>query len=384
MSIATDGFIFDLGEIDISANVAVIPEFDGASPVAIDGDVLLQYNWSRTSPTGSDPGSGSGNKYTGVNDISGMQGDWFNCFLFNVDASDISDANNEDIQYHTVKANWCGHSITRALNDKWQKPGTTDPLGDADTTGAAGSGADGTGKGLVNFTAVNAGKAGNYNLPKSSKVEGYQDGQEGTGDEVLDATTHLNLAGEFMRFYSAEMFGGRLRYGLDIFSNEYPLIQAVKDKDASLNQDIMAHLNASNTIGDTDGTERHSSKNIPHVLLSQLLSDPSGCERVRNTLSKPAFNPIGNSSDDASDGGGKAPSRTVSVTNITTTAQAINDTTLATASTANHDYWHRVPLKEGDKLRIKVRISEGNTEGASGALAVTATRTYIIEYLLKN
>ena len=392
MSIDTTGFIFDLGIIDVSAAMPIVPAFDAVSRKEITGDILLQFNWSRLGLTGADPVSGTGNKYTGVNDNSGMQGDWFNCFLFNVDANDISDANAEDIEYHTVRANWCGHSITRALNNKWQLPSTHGGNdGDAATYGASGDLLeDGTGKGNTNFILQNVGGVtGNYNLPKTSQITGYDYGVSGSLDRVEDSTTHLNLAGEFMRHYSAKMFGGRLRYGLDIFSNEGKLINAVKNKDVSLNYQVLVHLETSNTTGINTGggDERHANTNIPHVLLSQLLSDPSGAERVRNTLSKPTYSNIPTTNTaitDASDGNNFAPSRTVDVTATTDNVQHnLTRSPAGTVTTSDHNHWYRVPLKEGDKLRIKVNITEDNTEQPS-SLAVDAKRTYIIEYLLKD
>ena len=312
MALATDGFIFDLGTIDVSENLTTTPTFDVTAAVEIEGDVLLQYEWSRIQMTGEDPTHGGG---AGVGATTGKQGDWFNCFLFNVDASDISNTDSDDIKYHTVKANWCGHSITRANYDRWGKPGvwadTSEPAsGDADASGADASG--GT-KGDVQFSATTGGVAGNFNAPQTSNVGNYMHGSGVTTnlDYVSDASTHLNLAGEYMRYYSAQLFGGRLRYGLDIFSNdEYELMEEVRAKDVPLNTAVQAHLTTSNTLGTSLTENRKTNVNIPHVLLSQLLADPQGALRVQNTLSKPAFANIADdvAYDDIS-GNNYAPSR---------------------------------------------------------------------------
>ena len=375
MALATDGFIFDLGVISVDETLTENPLFDTEPMVEINGDVLLQYEWNRTGITGSDP-NGSLNKYSGVNDISGLQGDWFNCFLFNTDSTDISDVNSEDIEYHTVKANWCGHSITRANYQRWQKPGGV--IGDADNSGAnTASGLKGTVQ--FNRASASASNDGNFNAAATSEITGYDDG---TGvDAIVDATTHLNLAGEYMRYYSAKMFGGRLRYGLDIFSNEYALMEEVRSKDMSLNTQVLDHLTISNTRGIDTVNDRHHNTNIPHVLLSQLLADPQGALRVQNTLSKPAFSPVGSDAEDAIAGNGKAPSRTVQVEAVTGTVQ-LDASIGAGQAPAGCNEWYRVPLKAGDKLRIKVVMKENRTEIPATLDGDKGDRTYIIEYLL--
>ena len=116
---STAGFIFDLGTIDISENLINAPEFDGTEHKEIVGDVLLQFIWKNEGDAEDDahnPGK------TTVNQENKKVGNWKNLFLFNVDSSDISNVENEDIEYFTVKANWCGHSITRYCYDRWQNP----------------------------------------------------------------------------------------------------------------------------------------------------------------------------------------------------------------------------------------------------------------------
>ena len=44
--------------------------------------------------------------------------------------------------------------------------------------------------------------------------------------------------------------------------------------------------------------------------------------------------------------------------------------------------WYRVPLKAGDKLRIKVVMKDGRTETPATIATEVNARTYIIEYLL--
>ena len=424
---------FELGNFTMDSSMNVAPTFEADVTEIVQADVLLQFNWFRDT-----------------------DGKWDNVFLFQTDAVDIlndisanGDANKDmwDVKYHTVGDNWCTRDITKENIDGYaipQNTGVTHLTGFTTTTdissanaktyilGPSGAADETTG---ITDNAVGplssmfsksteAGTVGGYfNEPSTTKIKSYDDANVTIGDNNGDYSREMNLAGEFLRYFSFKLFGNKLNAGTDIFSNESEMLNKVRNLWAvDVSGKTQAQIAASNTVAPTGAdasgnnySVAQTKDNLAHAMFTGLIwrtgnaagdgeQDPSsgpataGIERLKQTLSKPVM-------ENNLQGGGEefVPTGVNSVTaNLFKTDVSMSDmsgnevavarlhdvipssTTGGGQSISGLDTWYRLPLKEGDKIRIRLTVNQGTAAAADGFNNVVPARTYCIEYVLRN
>ena len=186
-------FTFQLESMSVDVSYTTLPEYDAfLADKILDGDATINI----------------------AVDAANMR----SIFRFATDASDITDACDNDIKYSTYSSGWCKPAAAGGA-----RGATLDFFGD-DHAGDC-SGVGGT---IIDISACTDGENTNFTL-------------------------NQNGAGEFVRHLASEITGG---YGSsDIFSNEAALLSAVKALKTTVH-DLIKHfrhaLNPSSRKGATD------------------------------------------------------------------------------------------------------------------------------------
>ena len=236
---------------------------------------------------------------------------------------------------------------------------------------------------------------------------------QGNYDQIVNndnsITTHLNLAGDYVRYFAYKIFGNNLGPGLDIFSNEKEMINDVKKtwNDPSINNlstQIHDAITASNNAGpaslrggDNTSTAAYTMdktmNNFAHNMLTSLvgssgenLADISGAsgealkaegiKRLICTLSHdPSFNlrDISNSAEYPQEwtAGFGIPSGKLPIVDENTGVHKLNAGRTLYDGEIDIDLYnryYRLPLKINDKIRISFTVNDKSNHTLGGAV----------------
>ena len=404
-----ENITFELGNFHLDASSALSPAFDPeVVTTSLTGDILLQYKWNRQ-----------------------QHGKWDNLFLFETDATSINDLSNSEVKYYTIKGNWCSRKIPTTNVDGFAIPQLSNT---SSLTNASPAVVNTTAVGLCNDAGVTYGQYygfdrtptvgavnGYLNKPNASKIKSYNNAGSIYTNNDNSITTHLNLAGDYVRYFAYKIFGNNLGPGLDIFSNETEMINDVKKtwNDPSINNlstqihDAItgsnaagpAHIRAADSPGSPGYTMDKTMNNFAHNMLTSLvgssgeslgnISAASGealkAEGIKRLICTLSHDPSSNLRDVSSaeypqawTAGFGIPSNKLPVVDENTGVHKLNaGRTLYDGETVInlYDRYYRLPLKINDKIRISFTVNDKSNHALGGAVP---SRKYIVEYILTD